>query len=311
MPIYDIWTPFEENETNKPVFILNQAIPNHYEAKNSSHPSISPDSQCFDVTAAWYNHPGAFTNMSVAPMIPHSTLLRHDQHAHAKTPRPTPLRHDQPAHQRTPHPLLSKIEEPEHKHQAFSSTVSQELEDIPRCSRCHLLRANSVRSIPEGTCSQMCADIAHERNCPDTLCPTSKDVIEEKSHENPKHLYRRHSLLYENNPHPADKNVLPYPTHRETHKQQASSLEKELVQASILSQSSSTALDEEMNPLEEESNPLEDEANPLEQESTPLGRAHEYEDPYFPGAEERLFHHQIRQEEWKSDIRVEEVRKQM
>lgn len=50
----------------------------------------------------------------------------------------------------------------------------------------------------------------------------------------------------------------------------------------------SDPLQEESNPLDQEANSLEPESHLLDQECTPLESAHDYEDPYYPGAEERL-----------------------
>jgi len=281
MAIYDYMTPFEEeDEPVSPAFQLS-----HLEhSKHSSKPAVSPDSQCFDVSAAWWNHPQPVAPHTLGPMTPHPVLLRHNQTVN-------PL---------TPHPVLLRNEVPEltHRHSSGSST-SQGDDVLTHCSSCHLLRAQSS-SIAEANCWHICADIARERECPDTQSPSSADVAEARSHEPSKHHRRRHSLFYE----PGSNNT---DNGKEALHQDLTPLGQE----SIVLDAGATQLEAECTPLEGEVDVLEQETTLLDQESSPLECAHDYEDPYYPGAEERLSRQKVRQEERNPRYRVQKDGTQM
>ena len=261
MAIYDYLTPFEDDQQK---FILQPAREQQPERKNySGKPDVSPESDGIDPSSAWYNDPGPFTFQTVLPMTPHPVLLRHNEKGQIMTTHPVLLQHEVPG--------LS--------HRSSSeSAFSQDIENLPHCRCCGLLRAQSG-SMPEVHCGHMCADIESERECPDTHSTTLADVTEARSHEpnSPTHRHRRHSLFYEPPSHDAGEEMKASGFNSVRLQQKASALEER-----------SKPIDEECKHLEFESNSLEEESAPLKQESTPLEHAHEYEDPYFPEAEERL-----------------------
>ena len=281
MAIYDSMTPFEEeNEPVSPSFKLSRLE----HSKHTSKPPISPDSRYFDVSAAWYNHPGPVESQTTELMTPHPVLLRHYQTVN-------PL---------TPHPILLRNEVPQPIHHPSSgSSISQGDENHAHCSSCGLLRAQSG-SVPEERCWHICADIARERECPDTQSPSSASIAEARCHESSKHRHRRHSLFYE-----------PSPT---TTYNGMEALQQDLTprgQESVELDTAPPQLEEEGTPLEAESTILEEESTLLDQESTPLERAHDYEDPYYLGAEERLSRQTVKHEERKTHYRAQKTRKQV
>lgn len=261
MAIYDYLTPFEDDQQK---FIVQPT--RKQQPKQKKYPGksdISPESDSINTSSAWYNDPGPFTFQTVLPMTPHSVLLRHNEKGQKMTPHPVLLQHEVPG--------LS--------HRSSSeSAVSQDIENLPRCHCCGLLRAQSG-SMPEAHCGHMCVDIESERECPDTHSTTLADVVEARSHEanSPTRRHRRHSLFYEPPSHDAGEEMKASGFHSVHLQQKPLPLEER-----------SNPIVEECKPLEFESISLEEESAPLKQESTPFEHSHDYEDPYFPEAEERL-----------------------
>lgn len=276
MPIYDYMTPYEEEDKVSPEIKASRIE----HQKHSSKPSISPGSEHFDVSAAWYNHPGPFVLKTVQGMTPHPAQLRHDQMVNKMTPHQVLSRHDQRNHAMTPHPVLLRHEVPElvHRSSSSSSTCKAE-EEITHCPSCGLRSARSV-SVSEQHCN-ICSDIQRERQCPDTQSPDLTDIINARSHEPQAHHHRRHSLFYEPSPHAMPEGEVEEP-------EQMSTQTTVVQQTTISSGVGSNVIQQEAHPLEQDSTLLEQESTLLQQECAPLEEAHHYEVPYYPGAEEQL-----------------------
>jgi hypothetical protein len=257
MPIYDSMTPFEQQEPPSP----ETKRPKLEKRQYSGNPPTSPGSQCFDISAAWYNHPGPFSVQAIRPITPHPVLLRHEV------------------------PELSH-------HSSTASSASEKDRGPPHCHRCGPISELSELNIQTSDCC-VCANIARERERPNTPAPSPADVFNPRSHALLNHHHRRHSLFYEPIPLSVDKGVEPL-----------------RLLVNPIGQES-TAIEVESNPLEEESNLLEGESNPLEQEAKPLEEAHGYENPYYPGAEEQLSRPRVSLEDWEIFCRVQNARSEL
>jgi hypothetical protein len=124
--------------------------------------TASPNSEYFDISAAWYNH--------AEPYI-----------AQPRTAFSMPPR--------------SKFPEPSHQNSADSTSSIVEGISI-HCSSCGLISAPSG-ALPETRFSHTCADIAREQECPDTHSPSVAERRASVSRNSPTRHRRRHSSLYE------------------------------------------------------------------------------------------------------------------
>ena len=273
--------PFEHDHHKPMAHATREQHPQHN--RYSGRPSISPDSLSFDISAAWYNHPLPFNLQTAQPKTSHPAL-----------------RHSPTCQRKTSHP---PVQRPQFSYRSSSeSAVYQDIENLPHCSCCGLLRA-PTGSIAEPHHCHMCADIERERECPDTHSPSTADVVKVRSHEpnSPTHHHRRHSLFYEP------------PLHVAPEEMKLSGIAFVSVQQipDLLEEQRSSPLDEESRPLHVETTLLEEESTPLEQESTPLNHAHVDEDPYVPGAAEQLYRLEEKRQEAKSCCRAEAARRKL
>jgi hypothetical protein len=145
-------------EPLSPVIRLSQSETHHDYAKTTA----SPDSEYFDISAAWYNHPEPYTT---PPVVPISKPSRHHV--------------------------------PELSHHYSTSSSSSIVEGVPtHCSSCGLI-SSPVELLAENRFSHICADISREQECPDTHTPSLAERRASISRNSPTYNRRRHSSLYE------------------------------------------------------------------------------------------------------------------
>jgi hypothetical protein len=153
------------------------ARPKSEGGRYSGNPPVSPDSQCFDVSAAWYNHPGPFNGQlsrPINPPLPHETR-------------------DLPRH----HPSIDS-----------SSSVLDNDRARPRYSCCCPIPEQSSSNTETNECC-ICTDIASERDRPDTQNLNSAEILKARTHQFPTRRHRRCSLPYEPTSLSADKGMEP------------------------------------------------------------------------------------------------------
>jgi hypothetical protein len=124
--------------------------------------TVTPDSEYFDISAAWYNHPEPYTSQPLNPLS-------------------SPSQHKVPE--------LSY-------HDSTNSTASIAEGVSTHCPSCGLI-SSSGGLLAENRFSHICADIAREQECPDTHSPSLAERRASLSRHSPTHHRRRHSSLYE------------------------------------------------------------------------------------------------------------------
>jgi hypothetical protein len=145
----------------------------------SGNPPVSPDSQCFDVSAAWYNHPGPFSGQLSGPTTPPSALLPYEVRD---------LSH---------HSLIDPS----------SCTLSND-RVRPRYSCCCPIPEQSGSNTETNECC-VYTDVAFGRDRPDTQSLNSAEISKARTHKFPTHHHRRCSLFYEPTSLSADKGMEP------------------------------------------------------------------------------------------------------
>lgn len=168
-------TLFEQLELQSPV--VKQPKPEG--RRYAGNPPVSPDSQCFDVSAAWYNHPEPFSGQLSRPMTPPSALLPYEVRG------------------------LSHYSSTDSSSSALDSDRVR-----PRYSCCcPILEQSGSNTETNEYC--VCTDIAFERDRPDTQSLNSAEILKARTHKFPTCRRRRCSLFYEPTSLSADKRMEP------------------------------------------------------------------------------------------------------
>ena len=145
----------------------------------SDNPPVSPDPQCFDVSAPWFNHPKPFNGQLSRPIAPPSALLPQEVRG---------LSH--------------------HSSVDSSSSALDNDRGRPRYS-CYCSIPEQSGSNTETNECYVSTDIAFERDCPDTQSLNSAEILEARTHTFPTRHHRCCSLFYEPTSLSADKGVEP------------------------------------------------------------------------------------------------------
>lgn len=193
----------------------------------------------------------------------------------------------------SPNPVLLRHEMPGPSHNSSTDSAGAEKDrDPPPCYRCGPIFEQSVLHTQANDCC-VCVGIAHEREGRSAQTPGSVDMFNPRCHALQNHRHRQHSLFDRPIQLNADKELGPLG-------QLFNPLEQE-----------STPIEVKSEPLEEECNRLEADSKSLEYEAMPLEEAHGYEDPYYPGAEERLSGHRVSLDDWDDFCRVQKARSEL
>jgi hypothetical protein len=145
----------------------------------SGNPPVSPDSQCFDVSAAWYNHPGPFGGQLSRSTTPPSTLLPYE------------------------------VRDLSHHSLTDSSSCTLDNDRVrPHYSCCYLIPEQNGSNTEINEC-RVCKDVAFKRDRPDTQSLDSAEILKASTHKFQTHRHRRCSLFYEPTSLSADKGMEP------------------------------------------------------------------------------------------------------
>jgi hypothetical protein len=314
MTTYDLsWEPLS------PVLRLSQSETQNNYAKTTA----SPDSEYFDISAAWYNHPEPYT---IQPLVPLSI------------------------------PSRQKVSDLTHRYSVDSSIV----EGVStHCSSCGLI--SPPGPLVENRFSHICADIAREQECPDTHSPSVAERRASLSRNSPNHHRRRHSSLYEppsqetalhfelleQQHRPSELECNPPKQECNPLKQESSSSTKQdshpsdhLSNTHFYAHSLAslvTSTEQEPNPPVQEPHhihdkgtdfyahtltslvtPIEQDYSPIEQASDPfevdihaVNEASPTNDPYYQTPAARLSLEHTKQEDWKRHCRAQRAERQL
>jgi hypothetical protein len=197
----------------------------------SDNPPVSPDSQCFDVSAAWFDHPGPLSGQLSRPITTPSAPLPHEVRG---------LSHHSSA-------------------DSSSSTLDND-RGRPRYSCCCSIPERSGSNTETNECC-VSMDVAFERDRPNAQSLNSAEILKARTHKFPIRHHRHCSLFCEPTSLSAGKGM-----------------------------------------------------EPLGQLSKPLGKRralNSYEDPCFPGPEERLSGRKVSLEEWERFCLVQKDRSEL